>query len=451
MLKKRTVIRISSFVTALVVVLAVLCYVGWDKAQRYERYINYSYQRSYGELAGSLNKISSSLTKSGYSASPSMLTMLATEVWQQANTAQSRIGELPISNEGMKQLSKYISQVGSYAYSLAQQTSLQTAVSAEQKANFAKLADISTKLSTQLADYEQKIYENMPSGNYANFMLVSSNVGSPDFQLGSNMTELESNFPEYPALMYDGPFSEHIEQMEALFLKGQKEVSKEDARSAAAKALDVPVSMITVTGESDSKIPAWQLVTKANGNETYIDLTKAGGHIVNLTSSRPAKSSDISAEDAVNKGKEYLARLGYPNMSENYWIIEGNRITINYAYTEGGLIVYPDLIQIGISLDDGSLVMVQARSYIMNHTRRELGMPTISLSKAFSSISRDITLLNEGKLCIIPTTGEKEVLCYEFHGKGTDNNEYLIYVNAKTGVEQQLFVLAKDESGTLVM
>jgi germination protein YpeB len=391
-----------------------------------------------------------------------MLTMLATEVWQQANAAQARIGELPsTSGQGLNQLSKYIAQVGAYAYSLAQQTAQQKTVTNEQKANFTKLAAISTKLSTQLTEYENSMNDTNNLSNAGNsgtkfgqFMLVSANQTNsvtPDFSLSNNMNDLEGNFPEYPALMYDGPFSDHIEKREASFLKGQKEISQDDARAAAARFLNIPVSMITVTGESDSKMPAWQLQTKANGGDVFIDLTKAGGHIANLTSTHASKAANITAEDAVNKGKEYLKNLGYLNMAENYWIIEGNRITINYVYTENNLVVYPDLIQVGVALDDGSLVMVQARGYIMNHTQRKLDMPTLTLSQAFTKVSRNLTLLNEGKLCIIPTTGENEVLCYEFHGRGTDGNEYLVYINAKTGVEQQMFVLAKDESGTLVM
>ena len=39
-----------------------------------------------------------------------------------------------------------------------------------------------------------------------------------------------SDFKDYPTLIYDGPFSDHIAQKEPLWLKGKAEISAEEAK-----------------------------------------------------------------------------------------------------------------------------------------------------------------------------------------------------------------------------
>ena len=76
---------------------------------------------------------------------------------------------------------------------------------------------------------------------------------------------------------------------------------------------------------------------------------------------------------------------------------------------------------------------------------------TISANKAAESLSKDLTLNKMAGLSIIPSLGKNEILCYEFECTGENNNSYLIYVNAKTGVVENIFLLVVDENGTLTL
>ena len=54
------------------------------------------------------------------------------------------------------------------------------------------------------------------------------------------------------------------------------------------------------------------------------------------------------------------------------------------------------------------------------------------------------------KLALIPITSICEKLCYEF--KGTYAGEsYIVYVNALTGEEEQIFKIINTEDGQLVI
>ena len=49
------------------------------------------------------------------------------------------------------------------------------------------------------------------------------------------MANVEKSFDEYPSLIYDGPFSEHIENREPALLKNAHTISQEDALNTAEK------------------------------------------------------------------------------------------------------------------------------------------------------------------------------------------------------------------------
>jgi hypothetical protein len=53
------------------------------------------------------------------------------------------------------------------------------------------------------------------------------------------------------------------------------------------------------------------------------------------------------------------------------------------------------------------------------------------------------------RLCYIPTTGYREVLCWEFMCKTSEGAHALLYVNCENGQTENLLLLIEDENGTL--
>ena len=58
--------------------------------------------------------------------------------------------------------------------------------------------------------------------------------------------------------------------------------------------------------------------------------------------------------------------------------------------------------------------------------------------------------LESTRLAVIPTDSYSEVLTYEFKGKIEDNT-FLIYINAKTGKEENILILLETEGGLLTI
>ena len=145
-----------------------------------------------------------------------------------------------------------------------------------------------------------------------------------------------------------------------------------------------------------------------------------------------------------------MSKNNIDNMKESYYIIDNGICTINYAYEKENVIYYKDLIKVGIALDTGEIVYFDSTGYLMNHTERELPKDIIIPKKAEESISKKLKIKNWTK-AMIPTSGRSEVFCYAFECEGENKDRVLVYINATTGLEEQIYVVIESDNGILVM
>lgn len=112
--------------------------------------------------------------------------------------------------------------------------------------------------------------------------------------------------------------------------------------------------------------------------------------------------------------------------------------------------MYPDLIKVKIALDDGDILGMEATGYLNNHTQRSNLVPIITVDEAKTNLNKNLEILSEG-LAVIPVENtEEEVFCYEFKGK-IEDKEFLVYINAETGEEEEILVILETEGGTLTI
>lgn len=88
-LTKRALVRIITFITALVIVLAALFGINYSENQNYKRTQEYTYLQSVEDLYTYLSNINSTLTKGMYCASPQMLSTLSSMLWRDAGFAKT--------------------------------------------------------------------------------------------------------------------------------------------------------------------------------------------------------------------------------------------------------------------------------------------------------------------------------------------------------------------------
>ena len=246
-------------------------------------------------------------------------------------------------------------------------------------------------------------------------------------------------------------FSEHITSNEKKGLTGD-DISEEEAKQKVTEFIgNDQIQDIQNLGFSENAtIPVYDFsITNNDGNNINVSISQKGGHIVAMNSDRDVNVESISQEEANEKGKTFLTEKGFPNMTETYFLKQDGIVTINYAYTQDGVIMYPDLIKVKVALDNGEVLGIETTGYLNNHTQRDVSNVKISAETAKQSLNKNLQIESEG-LAVIPTEWQTEILCYEFKGK-VEDREFLVYINAENGREEDILIITDTPNGTLAM
>ena len=356
---------------------------------------------------------------------------------------------MPLNDLNLDKTQKFISQVGEYAYTVLRKASSGELLGEEDRKKISSLSQAADTLAAELAETKSKFDDGSFKLGQKQSQKAFTAKAAEDSSEGG-FSGIEEAFPEYAALIYDGPYSDHIEKMEPAFIKGKPEVSEEEAKKKAAQFLKTDPGKIKSSGASDGKIKTYIFTVPAEDGEISVEVTKAGGFILQAIDSRAGGEKKLSAEKAVEKAAGILSSLGFQDMKESYYTEFDNIVTVNFAAMQNEAICYPDLIKVAVSLNDGDLRSIDAYGYIMNHKERSLPEPTISSDIASRNVNNGLKIVS-ASLAVIPTNGQNEVFCHEFKCENSDGRHYIVYVNAKTGSEENIFILIEDENGTLAM
>ena len=93
-------------------------------------------------------------------------------------------------------------------------------------------------------------------------------------------------------------------------------------------------------------------------------------------------------------------------MKETYFLKQEGVMTINYAYSQEGVIAYPDLIKVKVALDNGEVLGIETTGYLNNHTQRDVSNIKISKEEAKKNLNKNLEIQSEG-MAIIPQSGKQ--------------------------------------------
>ncbi len=270
----------------------------------------------------------------------------------------------------------------------------------------------------------------------------------------TSIASIEKNMAKTPELIYDGPFSDQMINKKPVGLPGN-DVSKKEAENIAMDFVGKDrVQEITAFEEgenaSDMRIPSYTFNIRPKNTSKelaiYMGVSKKGGKVLWMANSRPVPKGKLSTKEAQDKALKYLKEKGFDNMETNYYLKNDGTILFNFVYKENNVIVYPDLVKVKVALDNGEVVGFDASGYYLNHQARNIETPQITETEARDKVKTEFNI-NSTRLALIPI-GKEEKLCYEFKGKH-NNADFIVYINALDGTEEQILQIIKDENGTL--
>ena len=450
---RRMMVRIVSLSLACAIVASGFAAVGWMRAEKYRLAVENNYRRAFSELVTGMSGIDYALQKSSISTSPVMLVALGSEVFRQSAAATSALAQLPLADMRLEKTSKFISQVGDWAYSLAKTAASGGELGKDVRDTLARLAATADALSMDLNSLSVDINENdLEFGEIARAEIAADEEGDIGAAAGiaRNIAYLEQEFPEYPTLVYDGPFSEHIDRQTPMLIAGEADVGEDAARKTAAEFIGVAEDALTSGGKSGGKVPVYSFFAERDGGEVSVDVTAQGGKVIEMTDSRTPQGARLNLEQASEAARRFLVEQGYGEMKESYWTVYSDTVMINFAPVQNRVVLYPDLVKVSIALDDGSVCNFEAQGYIMNHREREIPPVGISFEQAKEHVSEALEIKGHN-LAIVPGTGGGEKFVYEMQCERGDGSHCLVYLNAQTGDEEQIFILIEEENGILAI
>lgn len=450
-MKKRTTIRVVTFLSAAVLVMSVLAWSGMRKARVLELYTRANTQHAFDELVTSMSELSNALEKSVYARDPALESALCTQIMARAMTGQMAMGVLPYSSQELEQTSGFLAKVGDYAGVLSRSVGANGGYTEEEMESLKSLSETASVLSVNLQDMQHRMMAGELTMDEVYQVAQSLETGEEQApQAGEVFQTIEAEFPEMPTLIYDGPFSESLTSPKVRFLEGKEEVTAEQAKKAAARFLRVEEGSVTELGECGGDIPSYCFVSYLNGGEYTVYVTKQGGVVRSVLCSRMAGEANYSVNVGLSLADDFMAKQDFENMKRSYHIVENGVLLVNYEYVQDGVMCYPDLVKVGIALDNGMLMSYDAGGYISSHRARDIPEEEVSRVKAQELIPEELTVLGY-QSALIPSPGGEERLCHEFTCKSDNGQKYLIYVNAATGAEERILILLEDENGALTI
>ena len=443
----RGIVRLVSYTAALIVALSVSAISGYTLANKHRTEIEYGYQRALGELNEYLGNLDITLQKGRYATTSNQLEGLSTKLWRDAGYAKSALELLPVSGDELQSTYRFLSQVGNFCMTLSERVSEGGTLTDEERENMRQLASYASDLSTRIAEMESGLAAGeLHFGEVAAAMGNLKNADADELSdMDRGFLELEEGFEDYPTLIYDGPFSDHILQQKPKSLQGAAEITAEQAKEKAEAFTGR--SGAQNDGETGGNLPCYRISL----GDASMTVTKAGGRVASFVDPRVINEAGLDFDRALDMGRQAMERLGMTGFAESYYSFNNGVLTINYAYAPDGVVFYPDLVKVGIAMDNGDMVAFDATGYIMNHTARDLPATSVTEEEARAKLSPNLTVESEGRLAVIPSEGLREITCYEFNCTGDDGEQVLVYVNIETGLEEQILILLRDDTGVLVM
>lgn len=426
-------------------VIAVISISGaifqYRKSESYRRTMEANYQRAFVELVDYAGNIDVILNKALVSNDYLKLAELSEQLWSETALAKSALGQLPIASVELDKTSNFITQVSDYVHVLSKKLLNGEPITEEERLQIATLVEYSDSLNNDLKAMENEFING-------NLQLSDKTVRSvfsdrEIINLSESLGAIEKSFEDYPTIIYDGPFAEHILNRKSEILS-QPEITKEQALEIARNFTGVNLEF---TGDTKGNIPSYMFSSK--DGKIFIEISKNGGKTVMMTKNINVKNPKISVEDADKFASDFLIKTGYTDMKQTGYVMEGNIVNFAFAYTQNDYTIYSDLIKIKVSLEDGTICGFESNGYLFNHKERTIPTPIVSEEDAMGNLNPNIEILKVNMTCI-PRDNGTECWCYEIKAKLKEKT-FLIYVNTLTGHEEEILLFVEDANGNLTI
>ena len=390
-------------------------------------------ESAYHALTNDLNDLHVALNKLEATGTPARLSKSFSEIRRLSAGAVRALSLLPGACESRSQLMQFLTRAGDYADTLLDRVLNGQMLSEEQTQSLCDLCDCCAALS-------EACDSNCLSGSFP--------VDGADGFYAQETDE--ESIANYPSLLYDGPFSESSEAAEPL---GLPDETIGEAEAAARCSALFPDRSLRFDGRSEGAIATYDFSAQDEGGELCVSITERGGLLLYFmgtpTGDSNAPPSDEESERLHKAASTYLAEHGFGEMSPSYAQYYAGTVVLNYAALQNGVILYADLVKVYMDRETETVIGLDAQNYRFHHRPRRVEAPALSEQDARERVSDSLSIEAVAP-ALIPKSNTQEVLCYEC--KCTRGDTYfIVYINAQTGAEEEIFEIINSAEGDLAV
>lgn len=452
--KKASAGMITAAVSTVILIICLLTYGIYyhDQAKTYKYNLENQYNRAFYDLMDNISSTENYLLKAAVTGTSEMQTMMLEEAGAAAAQAESCLSLLPVDQNLMSKISNFLVQLKDISHTWNNAMINGEPLSDEQYQILEELYGYSQDLTGAF----QAVWTDLGNSayNWSDISRDSANILNDEglMEKYASLRTLGDPFEDYPSLIYDGPFSEHMKTVKDPGPEGE-EVSREKAEEYVGQLFQAYTPAIEYVGtETNGIIEVYSFkVTfgEENAHVAYVDISKKAGKLCSMIFNRDVGEAALSPTQAVKAGERYLESLGYTDMKSSYYSVQGNYVTANYSYYKDGIIYYPDMVKVKVALDTGEVTGFEGMSYLINHRERDLTANKISLEEARENLSPHVTLESHGE-AVIPNDYGGEDHVYEFECSYEGRN-VLVYVDVETGKEKEVLIVLENDGGILTI
>lgn len=446
---------IAPGVLSLLLVLALVWGYNQNRMKAsYEQALENHYQRLFFDVKKHVENVQVNLSKAMASKSRDQNVVLLSQIMNEAFFAQDKLAQMPISHADTAKTEKFLNQAADYSSYLIKTHLEGQDLTQDQKEALQQLQGNTTAFNQEL----NKLHDSLADSTFLFNSMINRQENTiregNDEVFQTSLVSIDKQMGKTPELIYDGPFADQMVNRKPVGLPSNNVSSQEGERIAIEFFGKDRVAAVEQFEEGENfdevRIPAHTFHLYPSNQQkdlaVYMGVSKKGGKVIWMANPRPVSNQNLSIKEAEDKALQYLKDKGFKNMEPNYSLRYDGGVLFNFAATQEDVTIYPDLIKVKVALDTGEIIGFDASTYYMNHKDRNIESPKLTKEEAREYVKTNFDI-NSIRLAIIPK-GKDEKLCYEFKGKYNDS-DFIIYINAFNGKEEDILQIIKNENGTL--
>lgn len=404
-----------------------------------------TYQRAFHELTYHIDllhdKIGSSLAmNSNDSLSPQLV-----EIWRITADAHANVGQLPLSLLPFNKTEEFLANIGNFTYRVAVRDLETDPLNEDELATLEGLYEQSGEIKDELRQVQHTALSNN-----LRWMDVQLALATEDEQMDNTIVDgfqtVEKKVEGYSeAANFDTLIGDHTSEVHDYLFVNEEPLTEEEIIERSKEIFDVKSDenlSITKSGDG-ADISVYSVSYQNEQKYGYMDITEQGGHPITLLINRPINEKNLSLYDGLQEATNYLEEYEFDNMVVFQSTQYDNIGVYSFLYAEDDVRIHSDSVEIKIALDDGDILGLSAKNYLMNHRQREIPQPALSPEEAKEQVNSQVEIQEEF-LAIIDNEFGEEVLVYEFLGILNDDT-FRIFINAMDGREEKVEKLMNSE------